>query len=84
MATFWVIGQQILAVDINRMFGDKNWTVTYNAGGFVTQAIDTFTSTTYDFTYDTNKGTLTSYTDGTHTWTFTYDSNNQVTAIVVT
>ena len=80
MATFWIAGQQITATDLNRMFGEGSWTLTYNTDGTVATAVDVLTSTTYTFIYDST-GKLTSYTDGTTTWTLAYNTDDDLISI---
>jgi len=65
-------------------FGLDNGTITYNDDGSVATVVDSNTSVTYTFAYDAATGYLTSVTDGTSTWTFTYNGAGQITAVAKT
>ncbi len=58
---------------------DGNVTITYNADGTIATAVDVDQSVTYTFSY--SSGRISSYTDGTSTWTPTYNSEGNITSI---
>ena len=65
------------ATDLNNNFNllfDNNVTLTYNADGTVNTVTNTDQTITYTLTWA--NGRLVSFTDGTNTWTATYDVNS--------
>ena len=79
----WIGGDKLLAAEVMRLakeVGD-NLTFTYDSAGQVATIVDNDTTpaTTYTFTW--SNGLVTSITDGTNTWTITYNTSNQVTAV---
>lgn len=82
----WVGGNKLLASEVMRLAkasGD-NVTITYNPDGTVATVVDNDTSPATTYTLTWSNGLLASMTDGTNTWTFNYDSQEQLTSVVRT
>ena len=85
MKTF-VPGEKLYAKDLNESFGElgDDVTLTYNDDGSIATAKDNKINTTHAFTYADDM-LIQSYTDGTNTWTLTWDSDRtHITRIIKT
>lgn len=69
------------ATGINQL-ANQNETITYNANGTVNTI--TYSATGIVETYSYSGGKLSSWTNGTNTWTLTYGTNNLITNVTVT
>ena len=72
----FVANTALPATDLNNNFNllfDNNVTLTYNADGTVNTVTNNDQTVTYTLTW--TNGRLVSFTDGTNTWTASYDTN---------
>lgn len=82
----WSPGNTLNATDLNKNFSEASFdkaTFTYDSAGRVATATDTNLSVVYTFTYNSDDLPET-ISDGTTTWTLTYNTSGQLTAITRT
>ena len=82
----WIAGGKLFASEVMRLAkasGD-NLTITYDTEGQIATIVDNDTTpaTTYAFTW--SNGLVASIADGTNTWAFTYNGDDQPTSVVRT
>ena len=83
----WLAGDKFTAAELTRLAkssGADNITITYNADGKIATITDTDTTPDAVYTFTWNGDLLASITDGTNTWTFAYDAQEQLTSITRT
>jgi YD repeat-containing protein len=79
----WNVGDPLNKDKLNQMAGENPSTITYDSQGRVNTVTDDITGVITTISYD-NQGRVASYTDGTNTWTPTYDSQGNITNIAIT
>lgn len=83
----WLAGDKLTAAEVMRLAknaGGDNITITYNGDGKIATIVDTDTTPDVTYTFTWNGDLLSSITDGTNTWTFGYDSQEQLTSVTRT
>ena len=76
------VGEQVLASKLNMLAGTNNAVLAYNSDGTVNTITDSATAVVITFTYVS--GRISSYSDGTNTFTLTYDTTDTITNLVIT
>jgi len=82
----WLGGDKLLAAEVKRIAkasGD-NVDITYNSDGTIATVVDNDTSPATTYTLTWSNGLLVSITDGTNTWTFTYNVEGKISNITRT
>ena len=84
MAHKWIPGEEVTAAKLNQTGeGLDIGTMTYDVQGRLSSFIDSDSGFTYTLTYDTDDKLLT-IANGTNTWTMTYNSDGNITAVTKT
>lgn len=84
MSYQWTAGEEVTAEKLNKTVGGfNNANITYNSDDQPITITDPVTGVVYTLTYD-SEGRLATASDGTNTYTITYNGDDSITSIIKT